>query len=63
MRNAKTWEEIKTGVLEAAKETLGSKKSEAKKIWMTEEILHLIVERDKLKKKRNRIVPEDKEMK
>ena len=53
MRNAETWEEIKTGVLEAAKETLGSKKSEAKKTWMTEEILHLIVERDKLKKQSN----------
>ena len=53
MRNAEIWEEIKTGVLEAAKETLGNKKSEAKKTWMTEEILHLIVERDKLKKQSN----------
>ena len=48
VRNAETWEEINTEVLEAGKETLGSKKSEAKKTWITEEILHLIVERDKL---------------
>ena len=53
IRNAEEWQEVKSAILETARETLGKKKLEARKPWMTEEILDLIDKRDKLDKLSN----------
>ena len=53
IRNAEEWQEVKSAILETARETLGRKKLEARKTWMTEEILDLIDKRNKLDKLSN----------
>ena len=45
---AKEWPELKALILKTAEETLGKKKSEKRKPWMTKEILDLIEKRNKL---------------
>ena len=47
------WEEMKIGIRDAANEVLGKGKLERRKPWMTLEILELIKERNKVKKKGN----------
>ena len=47
---AKEWPELKALILKTAEETLGKKKSEKRKPWMTKEILDLIEKRNKLEK-------------
>ena len=53
IRNAEELQEVKSAILETARETLGKKKLEARKTWMTEEILDLIDKRNKLDKLSN----------
>ena len=50
IRNAEEWQKVKSAILETAGKTLGKKKLEARKPWMTEEILKLVDKQNKLYK-------------